>query len=225
MQLWKRIAVTIAIKNRIVGGIPTNPNLIKGWIAASMPDVAEAEREKLAAKTAQELPAAVEEASKAMWTTFKVDTTGLYIENRQVKAMFKESANILRDMLVKADKRAKGEGKSRFTNLKSKLAERLFVEEEKIYLFRNDKPIAKPDGSEERAIHVITAMGPRTALKRVDYVQAPATIKFNLRLLDDGVIDTELVKVLLEHSSYNGLGTDRSQGNGLFEVLDVVELG
>lgn len=228
MELFKRYAVTLTIKNRLVGGIPTSPELIKGWISANMPAVDEAEREKLALKTADELHGAAEAKAEGMWTTFKKDAEGIYLEDRNVKAMFKECANILREKLIKDEKAAKTkptagdkaekETKSRYTNLKSKLAERLFVEETKIRFTRKGKPVLAVDGNEERAIHVFTAQGPRSALKRCDYVEGPFELNFTLRLLDDGIIDPELVSTLLEYGGWNGMGSDRSQGNGLFTV-------
>lgn len=233
ISLFKRYAVTLTIKNRLVGGIPTNQDLIKGWIAANMPAVDEAEREKLALKTASELPQATEDKAEGMWTTFKKDLEGIYLEDRNVKAMFKECANILREKLIKdekAEKNAKAkaagdkpekETKSRYTNLKSKIAERLFIEEGKIRFTKKGKPVLAVDGNEERAIHVMTAQGPRTALKRCDFVEGPVDLSFTIRLLDDGVIDEELISVLLEYGGWNGMGADRSQGNGLFSVTQL----
>jgi hypothetical protein len=223
MELWNRISVSLGIKNRIVGGTPTDPKLIQAWISANMPAVDEAERKKLADATVKDVAKATEEKAEGMWTTFKRDDTGVYIEGRQIKAAFKESSNILRDLLIKAEGRKDGT-KSRYTNLKAKLAERLFVEEDKIYFTRKGVTITKPDGNEERAIHVMTAQGPRTALKRCDFVGTPCKLQFTLRYLADGVVDLDLIKTLLEHSSWNGIGADRSQGNGLFEVLEVQPL-
>ena len=84
---------------------------------------------------------------------------------------------------------------------------------------RDGKALQKPDASEERAIHVMGPHGPRNALKRVDYVEAPVTVTFTARWLDDGVVDDELLKTLLEYAGWNGLGADRSTGSGQFEVL------
>lgn len=67
-------------------------------------------------------------------------------------------------------------------------------------------------------------MGPRTALKRYDFVQAPVTLRWNVRYLNDGVVDEALVRLLLEYGGWNGLGADRSQGNGQFEVVEVKEI-
>jgi hypothetical protein len=221
-MLWQKLEVTLKIRNRIVGGIPTDPALIEGWIASNMKEVAKEEREKLKEATIKELPAAVQEKAEGMWTTFKVDKDQVpYFEARCIKASLKEGANVLRELLIADEKKGKKEGdpaKSRFTGLKAKLAERLFVEDTPIYFVRDGKKVTKVDGNEERAIHVMTAQGPRTALKRYDFVNAPCELKFQARFLKDKVIDLELLKVLLEYGSYNGLGADRSQNNGLFEV-------
>ena len=223
-NIWKRFDITLGIRNRIVGGIPTDPELIKGWIGANMPKVAEAERVELASKTVADLGAATEEVAEAMWTTFKRDEKGVYIEGRQVKAMFKEAANILRETLIKAEDKADAK-KSRFTALRSKVAERLFIETEHIHILRDGKPLAKPDGNEERAIHVFTPQGKRSALKRVDFVSNPANVRFVVRhLAGDGLVDRDLMETLLDFSGWNGLGADRSQGNGLFDVVEIQPL-
>lgn len=240
VNLWKRFEIVLDIRNRVVGGIPTNPELIKGWVAANMPSVSEDEKAKLVEKTVAELPQAAEEKAEGMWTTFKQDAQGIYFEGRNVKSMLKECANILREKLIasekenaKATKKEKPEAelekngkaekvpKSRFTNLKAKLAERIFVEEDKIRFMRDGVALLKVDGDEERAIHVMTAQGPRTALKRCDYVNGPVELKFTVRMLDDGLVDADLVETLLEFGGWNGLGADRSQGNGLFDVKSI----
>lgn len=258
INLWTRYSIVLEFKNRIVGGIPNDPNLIAGWIGANMPALKEEEKQKLVEATAAELPKMTEEKAEGMWTTFKKDKNGLYLEGRCIKAMFKESANVLRELLIsheskgrdaeaaaaeaadeaeeadekddkkkgKKDSRAVAKAKSRFTGLKAKVAERLFVEEDKVHIMKGEpKPlgeyVTKPDGNEEKPIHIMTALGPRTALKRFDYIEAPARIKFSVRHLNDKIIDLELLKVFFDYSSWNGLGADRSQGNGLFDVRSI----
>lgn len=247
IDMWKRFTITLAVKNRVVGGIPTNPELIKGWVAANMPDISEEEKAKLAAATASQLPEMTEEKADGMYTTFKRDELGIYFEGRNVKSMLKECANILREKLIASEKKnakavavepPKPEGeekdkpkgkkekaekvqKSRFTNLKARLAERIFVEEDKIRFIRDGKPLMAVDGDEERAIHVMTAQGPRTALKRCDFVNAPCELSFTVRVMDDGLIDSDLIETLLEFGGWNGLGADRSQGNGMFELKGI----
>ncbi len=230
LNMWKRISITLGIRNRIGGGIPNDPELIKGWVAANMKSATEEAQQKIVTATLAELPAMTEEKADGMWTTFKVDPKGIYIEGRQVKAMFKECANILRDKLIDEEKKSKSKdeaAKNLYTNLKSKVAERLFVEEDHIHILKEGKPLPKSDGNEERAIHVLTPQGPRSALKRVDFVAGPATLKFNVRYLDEnnkGVVSLDLIKAILEFGGWNGLGADRSQGNGLFTVVEIQEI-
>lgn len=252
ISLWTRYSVVLEFRNRIVGGIPNDPNLIAGWIGANMPALKEEEKQKLVEATAAELPKMTEEKAEGMWTTFKKDDKGLFLEGRCVKAMFKESANVLRELLIsheskgrdaeaaaaeaaedveeekddkksgKKDSRAAAKAKSRFTGLKSKVAERLFVEEDKIHVKNSEgKFIVAPSGNEEKPIHIMTAQGPRTAIKRFDYINAPAVIQFTVRHLNDKIVDLELLKVFFDYASWNGLGADRSQGNGLFSVRSI----
>lgn len=231
LNLWTKYSVTLEFTTRCIGGCPNSKDLIMGWLKTKNIASTDGELKALVEATASELDGKVEEKASAMWTVFKKNEQGIYIEGRQVKAMFKESANILRDMLVKAESKTK-DGKekvvkaerSRFTNLKSRIAERLYVEENQINLLKGGAPMPAADGIDERPIHVQTAMGPRTALKRTDYVEPGTQVKFTVRHLNDNVVDKELIDVLLEHSSMNGLGADRSQGSGMFKVVEVKAL-
>ena len=154
-----------------------------------------------------------DETEKATWVGFKHDEAGLYIEGRQVKAMLKEAASVLR---VRFDIAA----------FKSKVAERLYVTDQRIHL-----GVSEPTGSDERPIHVQTPQGPRSALKRSDYVDN-AQLKFTIKALDDPmktireknkVLPSAYVPALLEYASENGLGADRSQENGKFSVDSITE--
>ena len=86
----------------------------------------------------------------------------------------------------------------------------------------------EPDGYEERPIHVQTAQGPRTAIKRVDYVQ-DKTMAFQIWVLKTApaetrhIGETEIV-AMLRFSQENGLGGDRSQGGGKFDVIEFAKI-
>lgn len=99
------------------------------------------------------------------------------------------------------------------------MAERLFVEGDKLYLMRDGKHLATPDRTEEKAIHVMTAQGPRTALKRVDIMDPGVQFEASLKWLDDGIVDLDLVRVFLDYMTVNGIGAERSQGSGQFSFV------
>lgn len=221
-MLHERFLVTLQFRNQVRGGTPKNPDTIRAWLKARIND--EAAVDTLAAQAVQQMapPIApplseeqIEKVSEAVWNGFKsydfLEGRRLCLEGRQVKAMLKESANILRDVVGVAA-------------LKSKVAERWFVEEEFLSLGKD-----QPDGFSEGFVHAMTASGPINALKRVDYLVRPV-ICFTLRCLiapfvtrtKEKISNEELLTTILEHASWNGLGAERSQEYGRFDVLSVI---
>jgi len=208
--LWIYYDVNITV-GRLVGGVPFAEKMIEGWIKAKHPD--EAQHAAVIEETKEAMDQKRDDAEKSTWVGFKKDDRGLYIEGRQVKAMLKEAASVLR---VRLD----------IAGFKSKVAERLYVTDQRIYL-----GAFQPTGSDERPIHVYTPMGPRSALKKSDYVE-DAKLAFTVKALDEPlkttreknrVLPSAYVPALLEYASENGLGADRSQENGKFTVDSIEE--
>ena len=210
--LWVHYRLTIHADD-LAGGLPVDPRLIDAWQQAhwsKRPDVVlqpgdPKTPEEAAARTADLLSGVV--ADEAGWTTFPRDpvTKELCIEGRQIKAALKEAANICKGMepfFVR--------GKQ--VPLRSKLAERVFVLER---LLPMSPSRTEPDDTIERPIHVMTAQGPRDALKRTDIVRN-VVLGCTLRVLNDGLFTKGLLEGLLEYAGQNGLGADRSQGMGRF---------
>jgi len=195
--MWRKYEVELQMRERIVGGIPKDPEIIEGWLKArGLQDVAEATKEEMA-----------DQITEGAWQGFKSNQHGLYIEARQVKAMLKEAANIVRHVI-----KFKG-------YMKARLAERVFIRPTRISL-----GVDEPTGTIERPIHVNTRMGPRDALKRCDYVEE-AFIAFDMWVLDDGVLTDAHFEALFEYAGENGLGADRSQGEGQFDCVRLEEVG
>ena len=209
--------VQLQMRRWICGGTPKSPDTIEKWIQAALSDdsridtlIAEA---KDAMGTEKLSEGDVEALKNAAWNGFRSDDDGLYIESRQVKAMFKESANVIKDVL----------GLSAF---KARVAERVFVMGDRIHL---DTDI--PSGTYDSMVHAMTPRGPNSALKRTDYVERPL-IECRLKVLNDGIKlaggkgkmhPSEYLPAILEHACENGLGADRSQGHGQFDVVECAE--
>ncbi len=195
--------------DELVGGVPRHPDMVRRWQESRWPrlrsngeqgpqSAGEATRLTLARLGDQALS---DDDVTAVWTGFVSDGAGLALEARAVKAMLKESANVCRSLV-----RVNGKP----LPLRARLAERVFVEPRMIPL-----GVTEPTGTREKPIHVMTARGPRTALKRTDYV-SNAKLTCRLKVLDDGVITEDILRMVLDHGSANGLGADRSQGYGTF---------
>lgn len=214
-EVWKRYQVVLQVTNEFMAGIPKNQDIIQTWLESRKPsDAAIAKRvasgeqvtpiPDLVAKIADEV-AATDEAEKS-WLGFKTDDEkGLYIEGSNVKAHLKDCSNILQKLL---DMKA----------IRSKLADRVYVEDERVYLGKSD-----PDAYYEHPVHVMTMQGPRSALKRNDYVNAPR-LSFVLRVLNDGVITEGLLRTVFEYGGTHGIGAERGLGYGRYTLEELTEL-
>jgi CRISPR/Cas system CSM-associated protein Csm4 (group 5 of RAMP superfamily) len=142
------------------------------------------------------------------WIGFPQDDHGIFLETRALKAAFKQSASLLR---ITVDKRGSKQILAEGTEI------RALDGGDRIYL--SDAPT----GTEERAIHVHTPAGERSALRRCDYVTRPR-IEFEVWVLRTAAgearhISEGTVVQILTHMQENGIGASRSQGEGKFDVV------
>jgi hypothetical protein len=211
-HLYDRYLVKITLRDKICGGTPKNPDLIKDWIKAGTGF----DDEQTVAQTKEAQDALIEETTEKSWNGFPGDLeAGLFIWSRQVKALFKECASMLR---ITVDKRGSKQIFQHAFEIKG------LDKADRIYL-----RTSKPTGFDEGPIHVQTAQGPRTALKRVDYVERP-TLSFMVWVLATHTAETRHVgekdiRKMLLFGQENGLGADRSQGRGKFDVVGFEPLG
>lgn len=205
-RLYDVYRVKVAVRDRVCGGMPKNKELIKTWVEATT-GYADEKSEKLTQENAELV---VNEVAEKSWNGFPEDERGLFIPARNVKAMLKQSASLL------------GVYKKKLGS-KQVMAEGMEVKAldggDRIHLGKK-----KPDGTDEGAIHVMTAQGPRTALRRMDYVEKPV-LEFEVWVLATAsqekrhVGEDELVEILT-HAQENGMGASRSQGEGKWDCVE-----
>ena len=203
-DIYTRYALTIKTRGRLCGGVPRNKELIRTWVEAST-GFKDETTEKLIQADAELV---VNEVAEKSWIGFMQDEKGLLLQARNIKACLKQSASLLG---ITVKKRGS----------KQILAEGMEVKSvtgsDRIHLGRTS-----PDGTDESAIHVMTAQGPRTALRRMDYVEN-VNIEFEIWVLSTAAQETRHIgekelTLILKHAQENGLGASRSQGEGKFEV-------
>jgi len=192
----------------IVGGLPKNPDMMEAWINASNKAKTSAEKKRIKEAHEEELKDIEEEEAEKKAIGFARVDGQLVIEGRQVKAMLKEVANIIKDDVP-------GAKDGKVAALKSKVAERLFVKETYISLGRTE-----PDEVDEHPISVMTRLGPRTSIKRCEICK-DAEIEFTLLRKIKGPVSEKIMLAILDYGQENGLGADRSQGRGRYEVISV----
>jgi hypothetical protein len=207
--------VRIALREKLHGGKPKNEDLLGKHIRRKTghDDVI---TEGQIADATKKLPflEGLEEIEKQEIENssngFLKDEKGLYINAYQLKAMFRQSASMLGIYKTKrGSKQICAEG-----------AETKGLDDEmKIYLGK-----AEPDGIDEGIVHAMTPKGPISGIKRVDYVLKPV-LSFEIWVLqthgaESRHIGEEDVVKILTFAQENGLGADRSQGSGKFDVVE-----
>jgi hypothetical protein len=213
--LWDYYRVKLKV-GHLVGGVPKDPKMVEAWIGATCKEFSQEERAKIVQATVAALPEKIGEELDNSGTTFLVDPdNGLYLEGRQLKALLKECANIMRNSVPSGKK----DGELGVAALKSKMADQVFVEEEKVFLDRQ-----RIDRTIQRAIHIPDGpRGPRNAIKVSDILDN-VDVAFTVRRLRKGTVSEEALFLCLHFGEQNGLGADRSQGFGKFKVVSVDKL-
>jgi len=204
--MWKKYKVELEFNTPFASSTPKNPKDIEAMLEARMPSKLPPDPvsiPELASQVAEEVEA-TEEVERG-YATFKRDDEGLYYEARCVRAHIKDCANALQGLLgIRA--------------LKSKVAQRVYVEPEKLYIGKTE-----PDGSETRIVHAMTMKGPRSSLKTIDFVN-DVRLGFNLKVLDDGVITEDILRSIFEYGSTHGIGQERSQDWGRYRLAEFAEV-
>lgn len=218
---------TLAFTGRLVGGAPSDPDLVEGWLAknAGITDKEQLQRwrdkhlsEVLGidptTATADDIEAAMAaNAIEKKANVFKRTPEGKpYIEGRQVKAMLKEAVSIAYPRGEHKFGAYKGKsGMVGGKNAESYLAERVHVPE---------RPIVVADevsGVDLAVQHIKDWKGDtRSALSYFEYIDQP-TVSVTVHVLDDCLTAEQWARIW-QVAELNGLGARRSQGAGQFQV-------
>jgi hypothetical protein len=192
----------------LVGGVPSDPQIAKGWIETSLKDSSQQRIQELVAQTMVERNVTQAEAVTIVndlknLNGFKKDPElGLFIDGRQLKAALKEAVSVA----VAAGKlEMTGWGSTRkwLTNY---FPEHVFVMDERLYLGTSE-----PTDVFQQFVH--THRG--SSIQYQEYVEK-VTISFTV-LSDHDFTDKDWAMIWTT-GEMNGLGASRSQGYGTYQV-------
>ena len=207
--LYEVYSVKIQFREHVYGGTPKNPALLKGFVAAKTEHNDEQTEEQV---TLIRESLKGQETDEKSWNGFPTTLDkGLFIWSRQIKAMFRESATMLR---ITTEKRGSKQILQHGFEIKNPIDGG-----QRHYLDR-----FLPDGTFIGPINVMTPQGPRAAIKQTDYCER-ASLEFEIWVLKTEAKETrhvgkaEIIK-MLTFAQENGLGAERSQGHGKFDVIE-----
>lgn len=210
--------VEVQVLDRLVGGIPKDPDTILGWLRSRL-EMEDRVLIELAYETAAAIEADTgtrpgsEELLHAVarefegGKTFKRADGQLVYEGRCMKAALKEASNV-----VYPGTDWPGKPKGIRKGLMRRLAESVFVEDQFISL-----GVSAPSGTDQRVKHIMGPQGPRSAIDVYDYVDKPH-LSFTVSVLDD-FLPQEAWARIWPTAERIGIGADRSQSFGKFELI------
>lgn len=214
--------------DKLVGGIPKNPDTIKKWLECRL-EVKDKALLDLARETAEQMRAddGVEPGADELLTAvarkfdsgngFKTINGHLAYEGRCLKSALKEAMNsaypgttfpgkpkTVNDKGVEVQAVRKG--------LMRYAAEAVHVEDNYI-----DLGVSEPAGTEQRIKHFDSPKGPVSAICVVDYTER-SLLSCTVKVRDDFLPQTAWARVWETLESI-GLGADRARGDGKFELV------
>jgi hypothetical protein len=240
-EMWTTYNVRWEFITQLCASVPGQSKLIEGWLAARAPSARPPQSKSLdeiASEVIETLATPEEEPEKTTLIFQRVNGV-LAVRMATIKAHLKDCSYQLQTYTagyVQGDK-----------SLRTKVANGVywpmappvisfngtpFVP----ILDRNGKTLTEPSGVREKAIHVMTPMGQRSALKAFEFVE-DAVLEFPLAVLTapsramkrgkgkeaeivmvDGrpVIDEDDLKSLMMYGGFHGYAGERSEDGGRY---------
>ena len=196
----------------IAGGVPVNPNVLRGHLERKTGEPDDLIRDEIVAAMAEH-GLTMEEALDKLsgekgHVGFRRDDQGLYIGGFQLKAALREAANIA----VASGRLKKGGWGLHSANrgILSWLAEHVFVLEDRLHLGR-----AEPDGTNQSFIAKVTPKGPTSAIQYTDYVE-DAKVEFTVET--DWEFSDDEWATIWTTGEREGIGAARKMGYGRYDV-------
>lgn len=186
------VKVKIKLITDFLGTVTKDPDVYKTYIESKKPEIFNGEDEYLT----------VDKIEQKGWTGFHRDENGLFFYDYMIRGFLKNAGNILKDSL-------------KLKNVKSKIDNCVFVFPRRIYFNQQ-----KPDGFLERPLRAMTMQGPRVTLARSDYIKEGKEIEFELQIVDNKEINTEIIREIFEYGKLSGLGQFRNGSYGRFEIME-----
>lgn len=225
--MWTRYQVQWNFFDRLCGGTPGNPELVKKWLDARKPRGRPAETRDLSeiASEVAETLLMPEQEMESPINVFQRDDgryglNGLVMRMGNVRAHIKDCARVLSSMTGKI------EGQKSFS---VRCINSIYYPPSVYWLPILDEEgdqFREADGIVEQPVHFMTPMGERSAIKVFEFVEQP-TLKFELWILQtlkgkDAISRADLETIFL-YGGVKGFGAERSRGEGKYS-FEVGEL-
>lgn len=226
-DVYTSYQVAVQVRDVLVGGVPSDPGVIRKWLESRL-EVGDEKLREIARQTimerglpdepmsiGQQMDLIMESEAAPSVSGFKRMPGGeLAYEGRCLKGAIKEWANsAYPGTTYDGKKQASDKGfAAPRKGLLSTIAERVFVDPRLIGLH-----VSEPSRIEERIKHVKTPQGPVSAISRVEVVDEPL-VEFTVRVRDD-FLPPEAWSRIWQTGEEIGIGADRARSDGRFDLV------
>lgn len=216
--MWTTYRVRMEFLTKLCGGVPANPDLQKRWLEARKP-----ENRPPQSKSIDEIASEVYETTTAAGVAteemtlhvFQRHGGALAVGMRTVRGHIKDISTVLSSLYV-----GKIAGERSFA---VRVKNAVYYPPEVYWIpvldARTGKPIMEPTGRYDKAIHMMTPQGPRSAIKTLEYVEG-AAIEFPLLVMTQPsgklVVSEADLKTVFTYGGTHGYGPERGDGEGRY---------
>lgn len=197
--MFVKYKVTMNFQEKLCGSVPLAKEMIRPWLEARMPSKKPAGAKDLEEIEKETLETSVEKEIERTTLGFQKNDGGLFVRGGTIKAHMKDCANQIKEI-------------AKIKSFRSKVANKIHVQEYHVPIFKNGRQIKKEDGEFEKAIHVFQG----DALKKVKYVEKP-TLNFTLVVLRDKEVTLSAIELIFRYGSIHGYGGERGDGEGRYD--------
>lgn len=214
--MWTKLYVEMKFLTQLCGSLPADPELQKKWLDARKPRVRPPD-----SKSIDEVAAEVLESTKGIeepdvgFYVFQRQEGGLAMRMATIRAHIKDCARVLSSLYVGKIEKEK--------SFAVKVVNAVYYDPAIYWLpVLNQETgalINSPTGTRDKAIHVRTPQGERSALKTFEFVEN-AMLRFPLLVLTQPsgkmVISETDIDHILNYGGVHGYGGERSDGEGRY---------
>jgi len=214
--MWTKFNVEMKFLTQLCGSLPADPELQKKWLEARKPRVRPPDSKSIdeVAQEVLESTKTVEEPDVGFYV-FQRQEGGLALRMATIRAHIKDCARVLSSLYVGKIEKEK--------SFAVKVVNAVYYDPAIYWLpvlnQTDGSPITQPTGIRDKAIHVRTPQGERSAIKTFEYVEN-AMLRFPLLLLTQPsgktVISKTDLKHILNYGGVHGYGGERSDGEGRY---------
>lgn len=222
---WDVFLLRMQFEGRIMGAVPMERQIVKGWLETKAPTHAPE-----GARPLDELAAEVEQSTAWVDDVEETESTREDPEGmKRVTSVFQKHpekgylavrAGTIRAHLKDCARQLFQAKQVNVPVFRSKVANFVYVKPYWVPIVRTDGEnghvLRKPDGWDERPIHVITMQGPRSALKKSMFVE-DVELWTVIGLLQNPFVKPEHLELILTYGGIHGYGAERSLGEGQYE--------